>query len=255
MRLKPLDLSTWIERDENWEAQLQLKAEIISKHRGLVLQALPGSEEACFELRDLIWDFMSSHFPEIPAEPPSRNAEEALLQISRWTQEDWALLSAEAPVRLVAGLVCFPSRWSLAEKIGLGSDGIHAPVPKFSSIAKPTQSFMEKMSVDKPMERLNWTIHDTDELFVPKPHPPTPGLTTENILQKTFLRIERQTLRRLPKSRLLAFSIRTYTHRLDEVVSDPTEKERLRKSLSLLSPDSAAYKGMRHFHELLKAAL
>lgn len=266
--LKNLELTNWIEIDENWERHVRMKKDIVQSNRDLVLRVLPGAEEACLELRDVLALHLATTFPRkfslqdrklltplgLSYAPPAQ-AEEALEQISEWTQEDWAIMSAKPPVRLDAGLICFPSRWSLAEKIGLDSDGIHGPVPRYASIAKPTQSFLERISTDKPMWRMNWTIHDSDRLFCPTPHPPAEGLTEENVLEKTWLRIERQTLRRLPQTGAVVFSIRTYLHLMSDVVSTDERREQAKESIMALSPESAAYKGMRNFYQLLVTRL
>lgn len=245
-----------------------MKKDIVRSNRDLVLRVLPGAEKACLELRDTLASHLATTFPQkfslrertlstplgLHYSPPTQ-AEEALEQISQWTQEDWAIMSAKPPVRLDAGLICFPSRWSLAEKIGLDADGIHGPVPKYASISKPTQSFLERISTEKPMWRMNWTIHDSDRLFCPTPHPPADGLSEGNILERTWLRIERQTLRRLPQTGSVVFSIRTYLHLMSDVVATHEHRRQAKESILALSPESAAYKGMRNFYRLLVARL
>lgn len=258
LHLKSLSLSDWIEIDSEHGAQLERKAEILKNHRDKVLRVLPSlnADAAAIELNSTLRRHLSEHhsLPEKPEAAP-RDAYEALTQIASWVQEDWAILSPEPPVRLIAGLVCFPSRWSLADKMGLDSNGIHAPVPRFSGIAKPTQTFLERLTVDKPMWRINWTIHDSNELFCPGPHPAASDLTIDNIISRTWLRIERQTLRRLPETKAVAFSIRTYMHSLQEVVSDPSRTRTLKSTLEKLNPETSGYKGMGAFHPLLLSAV
>lgn len=265
--LKPLEIKDWIEIDDDRPHQLSEKTRILRDHTETALRVLPAAEAGLLELYDILAAHLQSHFPHLYTDKngamvmegrefsrPS-NGREALWQMSHWTQEDWAVLSPAAPVVLEAGAICFPSRWSLAEKIGKGSDAIHVPVPKFDGIAKATQGFLERVVVDKPMMRLNWTIHDSDRLFCPGPHPSAPDLTESNIVERTFLRVERQTLRRLPATKAVVFSIRTYIHPLKEILADATHAPVLRDTIARLPADSAAYKGMGAFHELLKKAL
>lgn len=255
--LKPLDLKDWIEFDNDFEFQLQRKAQVLKDHQATALQVLPatGADEAAIELNQMLRDHLVKMGRPSPVDDTPRSGYEAFMQISTWVQEDWALMSSESPVRLIAGLICFPSRWNLADKIGLDSNGIHAPVPRFQSVAKPAQNFLERITVDKPMWRINWTIHDSNELFCPGPHPAAQDLTAENVLSRTFLRIERQTLRRLPQTKAVAFSIRTYVHPMNEVLSDESRGELLKKTLANLDSETAGYKGMRTFHRLLMTAL
>jgi dimethylamine monooxygenase subunit A len=232
-----------------------------------VLQVRPGADAACLELRQILAAFLAERFPELFvmdgeeirtkglafARPESGS--EALEQIALWTQEDWAVLSPRAPVTLEAASICFPSRWSLSEKIGHDSDGIHASVPGFAAIAKSTSSTLERLTVGKPLWRLNWSIHDSNELFAPTPRTHEPVLDASNVLQKTWLRVERQTLVRLPATQAVVFSIRTYLHRLEEVVANDERRKLLAETLRRLSDDSARYKGMLPFLEVLKEVL
>ena len=265
--LQPLDVKEWVEIDDQWERQLTRKQELLDRHPDVVLAALPGSEEGCLELRQALGDHLQARFPERYRfangemhlrsrrfERP-RSGFDALEQVGRWTQEDWTLLSARPPARLEAGTVCFPSRWSLKDKIGQDSFGIHASVPRFEAIAKPTQGFLERITVEKPVWRLNWTIHDSDELFCPGAHPEAGDITRANVLDKTWLRVERQTLRRLPSSGMVVFSIRTYVHPVQEVIAEPRRRVLLKQALAALPHDTAKYKGMRAFRALLQEAL
>jgi dimethylamine monooxygenase subunit A len=265
--LKSLDLKEWVEIDEHWETTLARKKQLLKEHHDVCLQALAPCESGAFELHQLLAEHLSQHFPDkyvwqnnqmtVLGESYSapQTFTEALEQIALWTQEDWAILSAKPPVVLEGACICFPSRWSLKDKIGRDTFAIHAPVPKFDTIARPAQGFLERVSADKPMWRLNWTLHDSDELFCPKPHPSSPDLSLKNILGRTWVRIERQTLRRLPTTQAVVFSIRTYIHPVQEIIQDPAQKQLFAATLAGLPPDTASYKGMGAFHSLLNEAL
>ena len=61
------------------------------------------------------------------------------------------------------------------------------------------------------MQRFNWTIHDRPDLFQPtggarRAHEVPPARYGESL----WLRVERQTLRRLPRAGDVLFTIRTY---------------------------------------------
>lgn len=250
MGLKPLEPAAWLEFDEQRDHQLALKRAILREHRDTVLYVSQEGEGACREL----WELLRTHLGK-EAEPP-HTAAKALEQLSLWTQEDWCLMGAEKSERLVAGCVCFPSRWNPREKFGQNTDGIHGPVPDFAgTLAAPARNFLDKLSPGKPMWRLNWTIHDSDALFSPEPRAPKPGVSAENVLRETFLRVERQTLTRLPASGAVAFSIRTHLTRMDEVVATLERRELVRRTLELLPPEVASYRGMKAFLPELLAAL
>jgi dimethylamine monooxygenase subunit A len=265
--LLPLAMADWIEIDEDYEPTIDKKKKLLAEHLDAVLQVRPGADAACLELRQILAAFLAERFPELftsngeevrtrgRAFARPESGSEALEQIAVWTQEDWAVLSACAPATLEAAAICFPSRWSLAEKMGRDSDGIHARVPGFAAIAKATANTLERMTVGKPLWRLNWSIHDSDELYAPSPQSHSPVLDASDVMQKTWLRVERQTLVRLPATQAVVFSIRTYLRRLEEVVANDERRRLLAETLRRLSNDSARYKGMLPFLEVLKGVL
>lgn len=270
MGLKPLDLKEWIEIDSFHRIHIEEKAKLLKDHYKTVLQTRPEAEPACFELYQTLKEHLLNYHAEefeihkdrflVKATgrffSTAQNAQEALEQITCWVQEDWCVLSSQSPVRLMAGSVCFPSRWALSDKIGKDSEGIHGPVPKFKeNIGKPTMNFLEKITVDRPMWRINWTLHDSDTLFCPGPHPGRQDLNLENVLEHTYLRMERQTLRRLPKTGAVIFTIRTYLEPMFDVIADPERRRLLGEAVRSLSDEMAEYKGMKDFHALLKQTL
>lgn len=259
MGLKPLEWANWLEFGRDEAAQLALKKKLFAEHRSQVLHLLQGTDALCFELRERLENHRREFYPQkfMPSEPPKSGAD-AMEQISRFTQEDWCLLSQkdQEPYKLVVGSVCFPSRWNLLEKMGKDADGIHEPVPDYSKfLAAPAKNFLDKLSVDRPMWRLNWTIHDSDQLFCPGPVPSRTDLREENILSHTVLRVERQTLCRLPKTGAIAFSIRTHITPMGELAADPERKKLMLASLEGLPEETAIYRGMGPFWGVLKKAL
>ena len=81
-----------------------------------------------------------------------------------------------------------------------------------------------------------------DEEFVDRA-----SLTPENIGRKLHLRVELQTLWRLPRSNALLFPIRCYLASLDELVRVPKWGKRLSRVLANLPPQLADYKGLTRF--------
>jgi hypothetical protein len=270
MGLKPLALEEWILRDEDFDSQVALKRDLLASARDVVFAFTPAANEAALELEAELRDHLVRTFPAAytlegdglkvlatgETFGPSATGEQALLTVGRWVQEDFCLLAAEPPVLLTGGSVCFPSRWKIADKMGRDSAGIHGPVPRFqASIGTQTQNFLEKIQPARPMWRLNWTLHDSDELHCPEAHESRTDLTEANILDLIYLRIERQTLRRLPNSRGIVFTIRTTIRPLRRVLSDADRIEKFKGTILQLPEDVAHYKGMRAFFGTLRGAL
>ncbi|MFN5560096.1 MAG: heme-dependent oxidative N-demethylase family protein [Opitutaceae bacterium] len=280
MGIKPLDLIEWFQPDASLAQDLDEKRAILATapHLALAVVAEPAlaaeTSKATVELLRLVIENLtryhplhyaldprgiriraSSHTVQVPDANSECDAGTLLRRIAGIVQEDVCLLSPNRPARLAAGLVCFPSRWNIADKVGLDASAIHEPVPGFAqTLAQPTTSFLDRLTPERSFARLNWTIHDSALRFAPHSVAGRADLTPENVLGETFLRIERQTLRRLPSSGFVVFTIRTYIDRLDGLVNDPDRRKRLLGTLSSMPEEAVAYKGMtRFFRPLLQA--
>lgn len=262
MGLRPLDLSTWIEVDRAFDEQIELKRSLYSRQPPVVATWVdaPGVVEAATELHRLL----DAHL----AESHGRRAEpldgwaHPIEAVGLSTQEDWCLLApVEGELVLGAASVCFPTRWVLSEKIGLSTRAIHGPVPLYDEqLADPVDHFMDRLSVDRPIWRLNWNLCDDGRL-----HQPYNGgrqmaddadaddepLTVDEVGDRVWLRVERQTLRRLPRSGTIAFGIRVHHQPLSETAVDAARLEALRLAVGLLPQSAADYKGLPAFGEQL----
>jgi hypothetical protein len=173
---------------------------------------------------------------------------------ARLVPEDLCVMrGTDAGYVLAAACVCFPSRWRLADKIGRSLAGIHAPVPGYAdALGGAVDRFFGRIAADKPVWRLNWTIHDSPEPFQAAgvkraaPHDFASGV---------FLRVERQTLRRLPKCGDVLFTIRTYIRPLGEIARDADTARRLASAIENLPASMRDYRSLAHFADALVAWL
>ena len=169
-----------------------------------------------------------------------------LLLLGRNWETDFLLLKVdgEKPPRLVAGCVCFPSSWSLAEKMGRPVDFIHEPVPGLnSSIGGAISTFLNKLRPDIAWLRANWGLAAVGERNM-HPERQLPRLQTALSLDDVWLRIEDQALVALPESSGVLFGIRLTTHPLTQVVKNPQAREGLRRALETMPDAVAEYKGL-----------
>ena len=74
------------------------------------------------------------------------------------------------------------------------------------------------------------------------------SITPKNVGQKMHLRVELQALFRLPRSNAVAFSIRCYLGKFEELVTVPKWGRRLHRVVRDIHPDIAAYKGFLRNH-------
>ncbi|EGE01541.1 hypothetical protein TEQG_00587 [Trichophyton equinum CBS 127.97] len=116
---------------------------------------------------------------------------------------------------LQAYVTCFPSGFNTREKLGKQLNGVHEPVPGYrEKIEKSMDRYFEKLEVGKFVKRVNWSITTGAGLFYAfGDKQGMKQLRLEQLdMDDTFLRCERQTLYRLPKSGAIVFSIHTYRY-------------------------------------------
>lgn len=74
-------------------------------------------------------------------------------------------------------------------------------------------------------------------------------ITEENAGEMMYLRSERQTLRRLPKSDTILFTIKTYTTQMEDVCKDePAAAKRLAGAVRNWPPEMIEYKVRQNEH-------
>lgn len=251
--LAPLDPSTWIETDAHFAEQMAYRDRLIAERRDVVFAETETSEPAQTELLELLCahlatrdDFsMSDQDVQRPDgikvalvdEPP-------VLTVGRLVQEDFCILEkGEDEYVLTSAILCFPSRWSLAEKIGHPLTTIHGPVPEYTDdLAKRVNRVFEGVKVDLPLWRANWTIHDHAEL-----HQPSGDWRKEEGGDTLYMRVERQTFVRLPKSQAVVFGIRTFIDPLDQLTREQVLP--LLDFVSAHTPDEIDYRGGDALHD------
>ena len=147
------------------------------------------------------------------------------------SQPDDVCLLAPAPGwPLVAGAVLFGSHWHLRDKVGRPAAEVHGRVPGYP--AAQVDRFLDRLRPGKVMWRRNVLFHRNGELHAPVP---TPG-------EDWWIRSERQTLRRLPSTGAVLFTIATDTAPVSTL--DPGDRRRLATWLRGLPPEWGAYAGL-----------
>ncbi len=215
MGLRPLDLANWLEVDDQRSSELQLKNELLAENFEIVVATNAEGYEASAELLACIEESLKEFHPEISYKVD--RSEHPIVSASRLVQEDLCVLVKSDDWRLQAASVCFPSRWDLSTKIGTTLDSIHGPVPGYDvELSNPTNAFFDRLKPDRSFWRLNWTLLDNPTLHQPFSSRRSPS----GDLDDWYFRVERQTLRQLPKTNAIVFTIRNY------VASAKTLRER-----------------------------
>lgn len=251
MGLRPLEMAQWLDIDEHYDEELALKTTLLSDAFDVVVATNSEGDEASAELLDEVTTFLTIVHPELV--PSTSSIEHPIVAASRLVQEDLCVLVKDDAWRLRAACVCFPSRWQLASKIGTTLDDIHAPVPGYDvELARPTNSFFDRLTPSRSFWRLNWTLLDSPEL-----HQPTVARAAPSgDLGEWFFRVERQTLRQLPQSKAIVFTIRTYVASATSLRDrDDTFVSSLLNALEGAPTAMKTYKGWTGVAERLRDAL
>ncbi len=159
-------------------------------------------------------------------------------------EPDWLVLRREPDaVRLVAGCVCFPSSWSLEEKIGKPIEAIHEIVPALNAtIGTQIRTFLERIKPGISWTRNNWGLSRSAE-WNQHPTRGTPRLDELVPLEEVFFRVEEQSLVALPKSDGILFGIRLKVVSLAGYEGS-SEGLKLASLLETMPGPMAEYKGL-----------
>lgn len=225
-------------RDAAFAAQMGERDRLVREVPDRVMAMLPEAEDAVAETVDVVEREAGGCL-----RPDGVHvAGSALEQIARLVQEDVLVLDGpRGQHKLVAGTLCFPSRWSLREKLGRGLPSIHAPVPFYAGdLEQRVQRFFDALRVEQPLWRANWLFYPVPDLHMPREEADREekGWTENTGL---YLRVERQVLKRLPDTGAVLFIIKTD---VCDVQTIPQEEiESLQTALHALKGAEAEYKG------------
>lgn len=145
----------------------------------------------------------------------------ALPEAALATHEDLCLLTkreGEEVYRLIGAAVAWPSDWHPSDKIGLPLRALHAPIAGYEEqLATGVDRFMETLRPGPIYARCNWFIAATGARRWLPDRPATQAfahVTSDNAGSTLFVRSERQTLRRLPQTGAILFTIGIYVEPL-----------------------------------------
>ena len=270
MGIISLNLDEWLEPDEYYYRELLEKEALLANQNNEVFQSMKGSQLAQQEVLDLIIDYMNRFHSELVRidgdkifiDGIKRNfsrkefTEMPLDLAGRLVQEDLCLMApGDTGYTLEAASLCFPSRWRLIDKIGKRMVDIHSPVPDYENkLARPVDRFFDKLDINKPVWRVNWSLTDDPDLYQPIRKTSTDysrSINSKNAGDLIFLRCERQTLRRLPNTGWILFSIKTYVDKVSALAVQPEALVDLAHSVKNMSADMQQYKNIAPYRKQL----
>lgn len=153
-----------------------------------------------------------------------------LPEAARAHYEDMCVLTlrvGDDQYRLVGAAVAWPSDWTPADKLGLPLRALHAPIQGYEEqLASGVDHFMAKLKAGAIYGRCNWFIAATGERrwVAEPPAQAFAHVTPHNAGETLFVRSERQTLRRLPETGAILFTIGIYVSPLGELSRGNVER-------------------------------
>jgi hypothetical protein len=263
-----------IDVDEHYVAEMQDRAMVL-KEDPLRCQALPHMMAAQWDVLELLMEHQAQDYPEhftltkdgdrwrwinrpmgiddtFTFGDPSSLPYPPMEYITRQAQGDFCIVDQrDNNLWMDAGMVTTQADWSLDFDIGMNFMEWHGPVPLAHQIGVFDRAlkFLLNLQQGKPTRRLNWTMTvnprlDTSPENYHKWGPDRMTVTPENVGEKMHLRVELQSLWRLPRSNAILFVIRCYLISLDELVTVPKWGRRLPRVLKSLPPEIVDYKGL-----------
>ncbi|KAF5662521.1 hypothetical protein FCIRC_11486 [Fusarium circinatum] len=218
----------------------------------------PSMSLALFAPLPQFYFFSGQRFADrIPlADPHTAMANAALC-----VQEDLIIMAKEddGQYHLDGAAVCLPGFWRLREKYRMSLDTLHieAGVPHYQEkLQKSMNRYFDKMGPENTITRnnlddgLQWSHrmgpqNGSDPASWVKAD--DNGITIEDL----HFRSERQTLRRLPKSGVLLFTVRTYFEPICKIAQEPHVPGRLAEAIRSWDDSVSYYKGKSHWDKIL----
>ena len=250
--LRPIPPATWLVPDTEAEAWLEEKRAVMRRHRGEVYGARAGSEAAAQEAALAVYAVAGSGVGDLPS---------ALETAASAVSDDLCILMNDGADlwRLEAASLCAPTFWRLEEKLGEPLGGLHGPVPGANpGLVGRIHRMFDALRPGQVLERFNWTVQPGTARFTPSQAPfreIAASLPVEGALDALWLRVERQTISKLPETGAVVFTIRVAIDPLRAALSEPGHAAAFRAAWEGIDPALADYKGWPHYERLVRAAL
>lgn len=262
--LRPIKPESWILIGAQHAQLMRQKRERLDQFRPFYYRTLPDSLPAQRELRERVTAHLVADHPTHFARNGSLirslicdwsldledDSTEPLLQLSYLIEEDFMLLDdVGGSPRISAASNAYSSSGRLVTSVGKDMQWAHEPVPGLTRrLGGKINRVIGTVHVTTPCERFNWQLTPMKTVFFPHDDPHAANAAAmHNVVEELrrdptragellWIRVERQTLTRLPESNAVAFSLHTFSDPLSCLQSDP---ESLQAILTLLRNYSA----------------
>jgi hypothetical protein len=248
--LRPIAVEDWLEGGEADPAAR--KDALFEGRRGLVWAEAPGSRPGQVEALEMV-EAALGPAPAASDLPP-------LYAAARRVPDDLCLMEKrDGQWRLTALSLSAGSFFVAEEVIGRSLAELHGPVNGFADrFLVRVQRIFEGLRPELVLERRNWTVLNSDALHTPSSAPIRARIGEIEPAQAAralHLRVERQTLRRLPRTGGALFTIRVWLAPLGSLAGDPQRLAAFAQAWRAATPELRAYKRFDLYDGLVEAFL
>jgi hypothetical protein len=245
--LKPIEEGEWL---EGGEADAPRKTALLVSGApvwGELEGSRPGQEEV------LVLVEKATGLARDPSLPP-------LWAASLLCADDLCLMEkVDGAWRLTAVSLCSGTFFTAADALGKSLAELHDPVPGFGGRFLPVvERMFNAVQPGVIMQRRNWTVLNSDELHLPRSQEVRArisGIEPAAAAEHLFVRVERQTVRKLPDTGAVLFTIRIWRHPLAALRDDPARLASFEAAWRGVTQDFRLYKGLAHYDALVEAFL
>ena len=278
MGLRSVHFHNWIELDSHYPRFHADKARRINERGAKCCRTAPEAYPAALELLQELAAYLPARYPSLykrmetgvenlwsgeflrTAEPL---AEDPMQTCARLTQDDLAIMieKPDGQYYLLAGAILLAGFWRLEDKFGMPLWEIHtsAHVPQYQEkLEKGMNNFFRRLKPEEMVGRNNYAIQLDDKLAWSKSIGDEDGdelgwdgTEINKVVEYHYFRSERQTLRRLPRSGGVVFTIRTYFHPVTEIAEEDYVPGRLASAVRSWPDDVSRYKGKEKYGDVL----
>ncbi|KAF1833537.1 hypothetical protein BDW02DRAFT_589634 [Decorospora gaudefroyi] len=276
MSITKMQTDWWLELENTYVERIKQRQALFAKHGSDVLGALPGSELACKELMEMALQFLCARYPQyfrlsndkktlyngiLKTETDLKTAPPLHVLLNN-IPEDFAITQRDDKTGYYsfrAGVICSALGWSVGSKIGLDLQDIHKPIPDYKEKMQFSMDrYFAKKPTDKPIQRGSWGLEIDQPLYMPPgdPHEAHRAHQAPDLdLSRCHLRVDWQTLRRLPLSGAVVFNFKALFTPVAEFRDEPYVPALVLKVLSEGKQSLMEYKGTWHVEHVVKPAL
>ncbi|KAK5138054.1 hypothetical protein LTR08_005852 [Meristemomyces frigidus] len=287
MGLRTMQWDNWIELDNHYLRYHADKARRIASRGARCCHTDPDPRvrDAAVELLEELAAYLSERYPAMFAATPVgvdntvtrerfdvrahaltvNGVQEDPMQLcARLVQDDLAIMfeREDGQYYLLAGAVLLAGFWRLEDKLGMPLSEIHTSgnVPGYKAkLEKGMVNFFRRVKPEAAVQRNNYFMQVDDELAWSSSigsEDATAGVgwataDQDRVIAKHFFRSERQSLRRLPRSGGVVFTIRTYFEPVTGIAAEAGVPGRLASAVRSWGGDVARYKGRERYGGVL----